>query len=147
MSNKPTSWDDLPTLELSDEDEWETNADKRRHQRITERDLKKLLQFPATIPIILLSRKYGMIEGNLLDLSKSGLRTKMKQSVQKNEPIEMAIFLKNRKLRCKGVIRWVQKHSDLSYEIGVEFSEISPTDSAYIGSIITTNIFERKIQT
>lgn len=150
MSNIATqnsSWADIPALELDIDDDWKNSVDKRKQQRITENDLKRLFKRTSDIPIKLFSRRLNLIDGKLVDISKSGIKAKLAKALLTNEIVEVAIFLAHRRLTGKGIVRWVrERHNDSSYEIGVEFLEISLTDRSYIGSIITTSFFERTTQ-
>lgn len=147
IATQNSSWDDIPTLELITDDDWKNSIDKRKQQRITENDLKRLFKRSSDIPIKLFSRRLNLIDGKLVDISKSGIKAKLGKSLLTNEIVEVAIFLAHRRLTGKGIVRWVrEQHDDASYELGVEFLEISPKDSSYIGSIITTSFFERTTQ-
>lgn len=139
MANKNISWDDIPSLEMDDGDTLSGNADKRNHERLAVNGLKKLLPAAPSIIVRMFSPKagFGLMEGQLLDLSKRGAKIKTEKAIPMNEVIDLLIPLGSRKIKCQGMVKWV-KHGLDTFDIGVEFMNISPMDSSYISNMIST---------
>lgn len=77
------------------------------------------------------------MEGRLLDLSKKGAKINLGKAIPMNEVIEMLIPLDSRKIKCKGMVKWVKQENN-TFNIGVEFMDISPMDAGYISDVIST---------
>lgn len=48
---------------------------------------------------------FGLMEGQLLDLSKKGVKIKTEKAIPINDVIELLILLGNRKIKCKGIVK------------------------------------------
>ncbi len=137
MTDNNTTWDNIPSLEMDDSDMSAGSSNKRSHERLAANGLKKLLPTFAIIPVKLFHSKTGLIEGRLVDISKSGANFAVEKPIPQNELIELLILLGNRKIKCKGMVKWVKQQLN-TFNIGVEFMELSPMDSSHIMSLIST---------
>lgn len=136
MADNNITWDDIPSLEIDDGDTT-ASSNKRTHERLAANGLKKIVPNSSIIPIRLFHSKTGLVEGHLVDISKSGARFAVEKPIPQNEIIDTLIILENRKIKCKCVVKWVQQQLNTCI-IGVKFMELSPMDSSYIISLIST---------
>ncbi|MEZ0327999.1 MAG: PilZ domain-containing protein [Dissulfuribacterales bacterium] len=140
MADKNITWNDIPSLEIELDDSTSSgNSDKRSHQRLSTNEIKKLTLTTSTIIVRMFSPKVGLglMEGQLLDLSKRGAKIKTEKAIPINEVIDLLIPLGSRKIKCRAMAKWV-KQGLKTFDIGVEFVNIDSMDSSYLGSMITT---------
>lgn len=139
MADGNITWDDIPSLEIDEDGTLSGKSDKRINERLAANGLKKLLPAAPSIIARMFSPKagLGLMEGQLLDLSKRGAKIKTEKAIPINEVIDLLIPLGSRKIKCRAMVKWV-KQGLKTFDIGVEFVNIDPMDSSYIGNMITT---------
>lgn len=146
MIEKKISWDDIPSLNLEIDHEYDQKlkqtVDARRNHRADIKALKQLLNEKISyLPVRVSTMHKGMFDGKIIDLSKSGAQLSLPKALDKGEPVKIGFILNDRSIITKAMARWVKAGEKAEHLIGVEFQGLSAGDIEHINSIISADLF------
>ncbi len=140
MTDKPITWDSIPSLELISDHKSSKPSDKRICIRLSASDLNNILhEQKDVIPVIVSAPGHGLLEGLVADLSHSGAKFYLPEAVDKGARTKFGITLGGRKIIADGIVKRINKRSNF-FEIGIEFVNLSPIDRSFLADIISTKL-------
>ena len=143
MTDKKKSWDDIPPLDGLKMD-WEYTAEnplgKRKHERMTDRDVASLLGVGA-IRAKVATQKHTF-DGLLSDISAGGMALILGKELSVNQFVKIGFFLGTQKIVSKAVVRRTTP-ARKAYTVGFQFQDINEEDSRYIHSLYASKRFNR----
>ncbi|MBU1052465.1 MAG: PilZ domain-containing protein [Proteobacteria bacterium] len=147
MEKSGASWDDIPSLELEMEDssKEEKNRDNRRHGRIDSNVLKGLLLENISFLPIRIATLNGVYDGNIENLSQSGIRFSVPNFIEKGEAVKLGFIINSRKITVKGIVIWVNNYESGSTG-GLEFVDPDQKDVDFIASLIHASNFNKAVE-
>ena len=129
MSTDKKDWDNIPSLKLEMDDEYSERLkakEGRRHARTGITSLKKVLHGEIqSLPIRVATAQKGVFDGQILDLSKSGVKIHVPKLLEKGELTKVGFILNKTSVIVKAVTRWVDKVDD-GCKVGMEFQDLPP---------------------
>ena len=146
MSDPEENWDDIPSLNLEMDTDYEsrvTGKEGRRHARVNSNALKKIISTSGTsIPIRIATASQGVFDGVIADLSQSGVRLTSPKSLIKGEKVKVGFKIDDRTIISKAIIRWICA-SEMYITAGVEFRGLSTSDEEFLGALATASMFNK----
>jgi hypothetical protein len=140
------NWDDIPTLKLEMDDDYEDrlkSKQSRRHERIEAASLKTILPGNLSrLQIRVGTAAKGVFDGLILDLSESGLRIRIPKALNKEELVKVGFILNSRTIKTKATTRWVDVKEKFC-DVGLEFNDLPPADVEFIGQLTTAAMLSR----
>jgi len=134
MSQKKSSWDDLPSIEGLEIDwnyEPENPLGKRADFRITGKELSLLLEEKLGIQVKMVT-EFGQFLAELINVSKGGISLKTKPAKFKELQLAKIGFrLGSRPLIARGRIKYIRENKD-SVLLGIEFVGLPEDDGKFI---------------
>lgn len=141
MSDKKTSWDDIPSIDNLGVD-WEYEPEnplgKRQWVRIVDNELHSLFTVKK-IPVKILAVDQEC-RGYLLDVCQNGIAVLLRENLEPGEKVKVGLFLGKEKIISKGVIR-NRAENGSQYRIGLEFLDLPEKASEYIAGLISSKVF------
>lgn len=143
MSDKKTTWDDVPTIDGL-EVEWEYEPDtplgRRTRIRLLREDLQGLLgKKHVAVKIMAKTREYN---ASLMDISQGGLAVFNDDALQVETPVRFGLILGSQKIISKALVRNVNKHEN-GFRIGLEFAEVDFETENYIAGLVAANVYKQ----
>lgn len=135
MSDSQKKWDDVPSLEL--EIDWDFEPEnpmgRRAYARLSSKQLHYLFQ-KQDIPVRIATNK-RQFRGILLDVSQGGalVQTDIKR-LEVSQLIKVAFFLGEEKILSKGRIRNIRKE-DGNTLLGIEFVGLAENTNNFITTL------------
>jgi c-di-GMP-binding flagellar brake protein YcgR len=141
MTEKKTSWDDIPSLDDLQVD-WEFEPEnplgKRSNVRITAKDLRGLLS-QRTVHVKILAEKQEL-KGTLEDLSETGAAVILEKQLPVQLKIAFGFFLGKEKIVSKAVVKSSSAVAN-RYRIGLEFFGLQEKPTEAIQAIVASKSF------
>ena len=135
MANK-ASWDDIPSLGVSIEDDNDTSAkdiDFRHSVRLTSQDICTMLLGDVKSIYVQVRTREGVLpnKGILQDINEGGMCFLMAtHGMQKNDSIRIGAWLGSRPFKVHADVRWVTND-----KIGVEYVNPKPEDVSFLSGL------------
>lgn len=146
MSGQNKTWDDIPTLKLAMDEDYEDrlkSKQARRHERTEVASLKNILPGNLShLRIRIGTAAKGVFEGLILDLSESGVRIRIPKALNKGELVKVGFFLNKQTIIAKATTRWLDVKEKFC-DAGLEFNDLPPADAELIGQLTTAAILSR----
>ena len=147
MSENKKSWDDIPSLNLQLDDEYndklKETKDSRRHHRASVQALKSILHEELTaLPIRIATAEKGVFNGEIIDLSKSGVRITTPEILKKGEQTKVGFILNRRTITSYAITQWVATN-DNGCMAGLMFKGLSEEDGEFIHNISSADLFNK----
>lgn len=140
------TWDDIPTLHLELDTDYEKrlkSKQARRHDRADAAALKSILpQNLSRLQIRIGTATKGVFDGLILDLSASGARIRIPKALNKGEGVKVGFILNQRTIIAKAITRWVNVKENFC-DVGLEFSDLPPADAELITQLTSASILSR----
>ena len=142
--NEKSAWDDIPSLNLTMDDDYSQNTkEDRKHSRSDFAALKKVLKSDLSVlPIKVASSAHGVFDGQILDISKTGCRLMALKNLKKGEPTKVRFLIEHRVITTKAIVRWVSAN-DNGCTAGLEFRELSKDDEEFIGGLCSATMLNK----
>ena len=142
MKKKKPSWDDIPSLDLSMEDDESTeNVDLRKAVRLVSRDILRMLTDGAEFIYVQVATHERVIKrkGILQDINETGMCFSLPDhKIEKGESIRIGAMLGRRPFKTRAIVRWATKD-----EIGVEYVKPDPEDVKFLAELYPAKILNR----
>lgn len=132
------NWNDIETLDLCMDTEYDPIIDKRIFGRLTQEDIERLINEKNRIQVKI-STFSGTFSAHLKDISGGGILIHSPNKIPTDTNIKVGILLGDKKIITKGIVRHSIKLLN-SYRIGVEFIKADPNDVEYIKELYTQKI-------
>ncbi|MBU0479690.1 MAG: PilZ domain-containing protein [Proteobacteria bacterium] len=146
MAESEHNWDDIPSLSLEMDDEYNNRLqarEGRRHARVDTNALKNILTTPVNvIPIRIATALHGVFDGVIADLSQSGVRLSASEKLSKDEKARVGFKINDRTIIAKAIIRWTCQN-DMYCTAGLEFEGLSSSDEEFLGALATAGMFNK----
>jgi len=146
MTDEKSKWDNIPSLELEMDNEYEDklkDKEGRRHHRTDITTLKDVLHGElSSLPIRVATAGKGVFDGMILDLSESGCRIAIPKLLSKGELTKVGFIINERTVVSKAIARWIEP-KDYGCSAGLEFHGM-PTDlKEFLGTISSASLFSK----
>lgn len=142
MSDKKTSWDDIPSLNGLSVD-WEFEPEnpegKRAHKRMMEGELCPVLNM-RTIPIKMVTKNFEAT-GFLVDLTHAGSAICLPKTIAPNVPVKIGFFLGEQKIVSNAVVKHVKKIGN-KFKVGLAFVNLTAEYKDFIVGLSASKISE-----
>jgi len=146
MSDQNKSWDDIPTLKLEMDEDYEDrlkSKQARRHERAEIATLKNILPGNLSrLQIRVGTAAKGVFDGLILDLSESGVRIRIPKALNNGELVKVGFILNKRTIMAKATTRWLEVKEKFC-DAGLEFNDLPPADAELIGQLTTAAMLNR----
>lgn len=146
MSGSKQNWDNIPSLNLEMDNEYEErlkSKEGRRHERTDAAALKNVIPGNLTrIQIRIGTAEKGVFDGLVLDLSESGLRIRIPKALNKGELVKVGFILNKRTVMAKATTRWVTVKERFC-DAGLQFNDLPQADSDYIGQLTSASMLSK----
>jgi len=140
MTEKKTSWDDIPSLDGLQVD-WEYRPDnplgKRAHERMKDVELYPILDVKS-IPVKVVANNYDA-RGCLVDLTPAGLAIRLDSELAEDRLAKVGFFLGRQKILSKTKVKYSRK-SGGQYITGMSFEGHQDEYLNYIKGIFASKI-------
>lgn len=148
MSDDKKSWDDIPSLNLQMDDEYDSklkqSEDSRRHHRANIEALKTILPYQVeSLPIRVGTAARGVFNGEIIDLSKSGVRIKIPKVLDKGELTKVGFIINKRTITSDAVTKWVSPDDDGGCIAGMNFKNMPKDIASFIDDISSADLFNK----
>ncbi len=147
MSDKEQKWDDIPSLKLEMDDDYDSRMDSKEGRgcaRVDSGALKSIIsaQGVTRFPIRIATAKKGVFDGVIEDLSETGVRLIAPKVLAKNEMTKVGFKMDDRTIISKAIVRWVSPREE-GCTAGLEFQAISAADQEFIRTLTTASLFNK----
>jgi len=140
------TWNDIPTLHLELDTDYEKrlkSKQARRHDRADAASLKSILpQKLSRLQIRVGTADKGILDGLILDLSVSGARVRIPKALHKREAVKIGFILNQRTIMAKAITRWIEEKENFC-DVGLEFVGLPPADAELIAQLASASIMSR----
>ncbi|MBU0479689.1 MAG: PilZ domain-containing protein [Proteobacteria bacterium] len=146
MSGSEHNWDDIPSLKLEMDDEYDQRLqgkDRRRHARVDINSLKGVLTWNInSIPIRIATAGHGVFDATVVDLSQSGVRVFSPKKLNTGERVRVGFKINDRTIIAMAVSIWTRQN-ETHCTAGLEFQGLSASDSEFLGALATASMFNK----
>jgi len=138
MEKKP-SWEDIPSLNLSLEDETpEKDVDRRRAVRLVSQDIISMLMSNAKNIKVQVAAHNRVLKkkGILQDINQGGMCFHIvDHDLQKNIPIQIGMMLGKRKFKTHADVRWVAHN-----KVGIKYISPNTEDIKFLSGLYASKV-------
>jgi hypothetical protein len=138
MEKKP-SWEDIPSLKLSLEDDTpEKDVDRRRAVRLVSQDIMSMLMSNAKNIQVQVAANNRVLKkkGILQDINQGGMCFYIvDHDLKKNVPIQVGMMLGNRKFRTHADVRWVDHD-----KVGIQYISPNTDDIKFLSGLYASKV-------
>lgn len=144
MSEKKSSWDDIPTingLEVDWQFEPDSSQDKRTKVRLLQEDLQNLLgKKHVGVKVAAKNSEYN---ASLMDISQIGLAIYIKEAIQVDTPLRFGLLLGKQKIIAKALVRNTIPYEE-GFRVGIEFVDLDIDSENYIAGLVSSRLFTHR---
>jgi len=146
MSDRKTSWDDIPSIDGLEVD-WEYSPDsalgRRTKMRLLKNDLKELLgKDHVGVKIAIVGGDYN---ASLMDISQIGIAVYLDERLEEETPVRFGLILGTTKIVAKAIVRNLNRY-DQGFRVGLEFVDLNFDSQNYIGSLVSSLVYKKNVQ-
>lgn len=140
---KKTSWDDIPSLDLSLDHDADTESviDKRSAVRMVSKDILLMIKEHAKIIYVRIATAEGILptRGALEDINQGGLCFRLPHHpLQAGQSIKIQVMIGKRLLASNARVRWTGKD-----KIGVQFIDLAKEDVDFLAELYSAKVLNR----
>ncbi|MCF8056524.1 MAG: PilZ domain-containing protein [Desulfocapsa sp.] len=140
--DKETSWDNIPSLNLSlDKEDTQKDKDNRAAIRLAANDVMRLMGDNSNVIYVQVVTKKGLLkkQGILQNIHQNGICFIMPtHNIQKGDAIRIGLFLGKRPFQTNAIVRWATND-----QVGVEYVNPKPEDVSFLSNLYSAKILNR----
>ncbi|MCK9369237.1 PilZ domain-containing protein [Candidatus Dojkabacteria bacterium] len=132
------TWDDIQSLDLGIDYNYQDTLDKRVHGRMTQNDVLKLISDDTYIKVQVYVEQ-SIYQGILLDISAGGIFLSLPILPMLNDVITVKCLFSNKNITTRGRVKHIKTLKN-SYNVGVMFIDLPENIKDFLRSLYVEKV-------